>query len=87
MANIVRFEDLPVEDLCHELRYFYAEVRQRKLYSRSGPINIRASFQRYLISPPFNETFIIMKYPEFSAANQAIQGTIKVMREAWLYMT
>ena len=85
----VRFEELSVEDLAKQLLQFYAEVRQRngKPYSRSGLINIRASIQRYLASPPFNKTFNIMKDREFSAANQVIQGTIKVMREAGLDTT
>ena len=76
------FENMGSEDLATHLRRFYAEVRQRngKPYSRSGLINLRASIQRYLASPPFNKMFNIMKDREFSSANQVIQGTIKLMR-------
>ena len=50
-------------------------------------MNIRASIQRHLSSPPYSRQCNIMKDREFVQANQVIQGTIKVMRDQGLDVT
>ena len=83
------FEDMEPMVLADTLRQFYAEIRQKngKPYSRSGLINVRASLQRHLSSPPYNKTYNITRDNTFIAANHVIQAQVKKLREAGLDVT
>ena len=76
------FEELPVDNFADILRQFYAEVRNRKgeTYGKSALINLRASIQRHISSPPYNRTMNIMKDRDFIPANHVLQGVLKTNR-------
>ena len=76
------FEELPVDNFADILRQFYAEVRNRKgePYGKSALINLRASIQRHISSPPYNRTLNIMKDRDFIPANHVLQGVLKTNR-------
>ena len=76
------FEELPVDNFADILRQFYAEVRNHKgePYGKSALINLRASIQRHISSPPYYCTVNIMKDRDFIPANHVLQGVLKTNR-------
>ena len=76
------FEQLPVHDMDEMLRKYYADVRTKsgQLYSKSAYVNLRASVNRLLTSPPFNRPVNIMQDRHFQSANNVFWGVIKRLR-------
>lgn len=76
------FTVLSEEDLGKRLKSFYAEARNKdgELYAKSSMMCIRAAIQRFLQGPPHDLVINIMCGPAFVAANNVIQGAIKLMR-------
>ena len=76
------FEGEAVDALATHLRQFYAEVRNKKWekYGRSALVNLRASIQRHLTSPPYNRIKDLSKDREFTTANNMLKAQSKVNR-------
>lgn len=80
------FEYLPDTLLAALLRQFFAEVRKKdkKPYSKSGMINLRAGLNRYLQSPPFNRIINLMRNDCFQNANSVFTGVLRTNKDAGL---
>ncbi len=78
----LEFEKLEAEQLAILLREFYFCVRQTngERYSKSAFKNLRAGLNRYLVSPPYNKMFNIMKDRIFQKANQCYDGYMTAIR-------
>ncbi len=75
------FQTITAEELNVVLRKYYAEVKPEKgdksltLRSLRG---LRSGVHRYIISPPFNRSMIIIKECEFTSANEMFQLKCKI---------
>ena len=78
------FEMLPVEVLAPLLREFYASLRNKdgSYYSRSSYVNIRASLNRHLNSPPFSREINLMRDKSFMNSNQVFMGVLRQLCES-----
>ena len=78
----VSFEGEAADALVTHLRQFYAEVRHKKgeRYGRSALVNLRASIQRHLTSPPYNRIIDLSKDREFTTANNMLKAQSKENR-------
>ena len=75
------------DELALKLREFYCCVRKvpnkqgvADEYGKASYLNMRAGIQRFLVSPPHNRVIDIRKDIEFQAANQVLQGKLKMLR-------
>lgn len=77
------FETLPDTLLAEILRSFFAEVRKqdKKPYSKSAMINLRAGLNRYLQSPPHNRIINLMHNDTFQNANSVFSGVLRDNKE------
>ena len=78
------FEGFPEEKLCCLLREFYGSLRNKDgdHYSKSSYVNIRASLNRHITSPPFNRQINLMRDRCFMTANHVFNGLLRTMKEA-----
>ena len=76
------FEEYDIVTLAATLREFYASLRTRdgRRYSKSVYVNIRASMNHHLNSPPFNREVNIMRDKAFMNSNQVFVGVIRQLR-------
>ncbi len=81
-SESLEFEKLNAEDMAVLLRDFYFCVRQTngERYSKSAFKNLRAGLHRYLVSPPHNKMYNIMKDRIFQKANQVYDGYMTAIR-------
>ena len=81
------FEGLPTTEIANLLRQFYGTLKRTngKMYKKTSVINIRASINCHLTSPPHNRLLNInMHDREFMCANQVLGSVIKMMKKAGL---
>ena len=78
----VSFEGEAADALVTHLRQLYADVWNKKgeRYGRSVLVNLRASIQRHLTSPPYNRIIDLSKDREFTPANNMLKAQLKVNR-------
>ena len=66
------FEMRPEKEIASLLKSFYAEVRTKKgrMYQHQTMISLRASLNRYFVSPPFNCTLTLSMTGHFKQQNK-----------------
>ena len=78
-GKLLKFEELPVDELCQLLREFYASVQRvdGESYSKSSLCNIGAGIQSHIASPPYNRFINIIWNASFQQANNVLDGLLK----------